>query len=182
MREGGVDLHIDFKPRAECGYTPTGEYEEPSTREAFSMGGNRKDFGTAFFNEEAVAWRAALLALPGAVETPLAVEEMTARSAGPLHTCLRLPLTEEAAAAAAAACEAAVRRWLGWMEGSAANGRDLPAGAKQTAVYARDTKLRANYYVQELLPTYKSNFGEEGVGLARADAGPLDEAYVGGAS
>ena len=59
--------------------------------------------------------------------------------------------------------------------------RALAAGAKQTGVYARDTKLRANAY-GELLERYTALYGDAGKELAAADAGPLDEAYVGGAS
>ena len=67
------------------------------------------------------------------------------------------------------------------MDSSTENGRDLPAGAKQTSAYARDTKVRANLY-GALLGKYTKAFGDEGKGLTAADAGPLDEAYVGGAS
>lgn len=35
---------------------------------------------------------------------------------------------------------------------------------------------------QALLEDYKSMFGEDGVKLAAAESGPLDEAYVGGGS
>ena len=51
------------------------------------------------------------------------------------------PLTEDAATAAAEACEAAVARWLDWMQNATEMKRDLPAGAKQTQTYTRDTKL-----------------------------------------
>ena len=67
ISNGGIDLFIDFRPRADCAYNPTGVYPEPDTREAFAMGGNRKDFAAAFFTDEMVAWRAALCNLPGAV-------------------------------------------------------------------------------------------------------------------
>ena len=60
--------------------------------------------------------------------------------------------------------------------------RALPAGTKQTQTYARDTKLRAVLF-GELLARYERIFGDdEGRKFAEADAGPLDEAYVGGAS
>lgn len=59
--------------------------------------------------------------------------------------------------------------------------RDLPAGAKQTQVYARDTKVKAKLY-GVMLGKYTAAYGEAGAGLAAADAGPLDEAYVGGGS
>jgi hypothetical protein len=49
VSNGGVDLLIDFKVRAECGYNPSGQYEEPQSREAFAQGSNRKDFAAAFF-------------------------------------------------------------------------------------------------------------------------------------
>lgn len=38
--------------RAECGYTPSGEYGEPASREAFAQGSNRGDFAKAFFTDE----------------------------------------------------------------------------------------------------------------------------------
>lgn len=179
VSDGGIDLFIDFRPRAECAYDPSGVYEDPATREAFAMGGNRKDFDAAFFTEDAVAWREALCAL--GEHTPLSAEDMATLSAGPLYLDLRLPLSDASAAAAATACEQAVDRWLGWMETSTENKRDLPAGAKQTAAYARDTKIRANLY-GALLGKYSKAYGEAGKGLTAADAGPLDEAYVGGAS
>lgn len=59
--------------------------------------------------------------------------------------------------------------------------RNLPAGAKQTQVYARDTKVKATLY-GTMLSKYLAAYGEEARELAAADAGPLDEAYVGGAS
>jgi len=177
----GVDLLIDFKVRAECAYLPSGEYEEPASREAFAQGSNRKDFAEAFFTDDVNAWRASLLALDGAQDSPLSAEEMARLGSSPVRVCLRLPLTPDAAAAANAACERAVDLWLGWMENSVTGPRALGAGAKQTATYARDTKLRANAY-GELRARYTGLFGAEGVDLAAADAGPLDEAYVGGAS
>jgi len=64
---GGINLFIDFRPRADCAYNPSGEYEEPASREAFAMSGNRKDFASAFYTDEMLAWRASLLALEGAV-------------------------------------------------------------------------------------------------------------------
>lgn len=177
VSDGGVDLFIDFRCRAECAYDPSGEYAEPDSREAFVLSGNRKDFAQAFYTEEAEAWRAALLAK--GEHTPLSAEDMATQSAGPLYLDLRLPLSE--AETAARACEEACERWLGWMESSTENKRDLAAGAKQTGVYARDTKMRANLY-GVLLGKYTKAFGDEGKGLTAADAGPLDEAYVGGAS
>eukprot|EP00316_Scyphosphaera_apsteinii_P005998 CAMPEP_0119312430 /NCGR_PEP_ID=MMETSP1333-20130426/26405_1 /TAXON_ID=418940 /ORGANISM="Scyphosphaera apsteinii, Strain RCC1455" /LENGTH=277 /DNA_ID=CAMNT_0007317051 /DNA_START=96 /DNA_END=929 /DNA_ORIENTATION=- len=179
---GGVDLFIDFKPRADAAYDPSGEYAEPASREAFMQGSNRKDFAEAFYTPEAVEWWTGLCSLDGATHTPLSAAEMARQSAGPLMLNLRLPLTDEAATVAAKACENAVERWLGWMTTADEAGRSLPAGAKQTMTYTRDTKIRAMHY-GELLKTYTTSFGpEQGTQLAAADAGPLDEAYVGGGS
>ena len=48
-------------------------------------------------------------------------------------------------------------------------------------MYDRDTKVRQAAY-GGLLAKYTARFGDDGKGLAAADAGPMDEAYVGGAS
>jgi len=62
------------------------------------------------------------------------------------------------------------------------NKRGLPAGMRQTATYTRDTKVRQQHF-GFLLGKYSSIFGaQEGKDLTAADAGPLDEAYVGGGS
>lgn len=177
VSNGGIDLLIDFKVRAECGYTPSGQYEEPQSREAFAQGSNRKDFAQAFFTDDVVAWRASLLSLPGAEVSTLRAEQMQLVGASPVRICLRLPLTASAASAASAACDKAVDLWLGWAVGAVTGPRALGAGAKQTSTYARDTKLRANAY-GELLGIYTSLVGDAGKDLAAADAGPLDEAYV----
>lgn len=145
VSDGGVDLYIDFRPRAECAYDPAcaslADYPEPTTREAFAAGSNRKDFAGAFFTEELVAWRAELLALEGATPAaPLSMERTAALSASPLLLDVRLPLSE--AGAAAAACTAAVDTWLGWMTNADEMKRGLSAGMRQTATYTRDTKVR----------------------------------------
>ena len=188
VSNSGIDLYIDWRPRAESAYDPAlgndlAAYPAPETREAFAEGGNRKDFAAAFYTEEVAAWRSTLLGLAGATGAPpLTKEQIAAISTGPLLIDLRLPLTDDAAAAAAAACEQAVDRWLGWMTSADEMKRGLPAGMRQTATYTRDTKVRANHF-GFLLGKYTALFGDaDGKALAEADAGPLDEAYVGGAS
>ena len=186
----GVDLYIDWRPRADAAYDPTfatlAEYPDPETREAFAESSNRKDFAGAFFTEEAEAWRAALLALDGATPAaPMSKEEVASISSGPLLVHLRLPLTDAAAQAAADACTSAVDRWLDWMMSAEEMKRGLSAGMRQTATYTRDTKVRANHF-GFLLKAYTTmlgfNLASEAKQLASADAGPLDEAYVGGGS
>jgi len=186
VSNGGIDLYIDYRPRADCAYDPAcaslAEYPSPETREAFAEGGNRKDFAAAFFTEEAEAAKATLLAVPGATPSSVTTEEVAAISAGPLLVDLRLPLDDTSAAAAAAACTAACERWLTWMTTAEENKRGLPAGMRQTATYTRDTKVRQQHF-GFLLRKYTSIFGAaEAQALTAADAGPLDEAYVGGGS
>lgn len=186
VSDGGIDLYIDFRPRAESAYDPEcatlDDYPEPTTREAFAEGSNRKDFAGAFFTADAEAAKAALLALPGATPNPITKEQMTTISGGPLLVDLRLPLDDASAAAAAAACTAACERWLEWMLTAEDNKRGLPAGMRQTATYTRDTKVRQQHF-GFLLGKYTALFGAaEGKDLTAADAGPLDEAYVGGGS
>ena len=50
-----------------------------------------------------------------------------------------------------------------------------------TSTYAYDTKMRAQLFAG-LAAFYTGALGDGGRALAAADAGPLDEAYVGGAS
>ena len=85
----------------------------------------------------------------------------------------------ERVAAAAAFVGDAVDLWLSW---APSGDHDLTPGMQVTSTYARDTKLRATNYA--LLAEYFSGlFGDDaGAALAAGDAGPLDEAYVGGAS
>lgn len=183
ISDGGVDLYIDFRPRADGAYDPQfgalADYPAPETREAFAESSNRKDFASAFFTEEMEAWRSGLLA-QGTAAASLSKEQVATISAGPLLIDLRLPLTS--AATAAEACTFAVDRWLEWTQKADEMKRGLPAGMRQTATYTRDTKVRANHF-GFLLGRYSALFGEaDGKELATADAGPLDEAYVGGGS
>merc|ERR1719272_1677088 len=92
VSDGGIDLYIDWRPRADAAYDP---------------------------------------ACP-----PLSVDQTATVSAGPLLIDIRLPLTDDAAAAASGACAAAVDRWLSWMTGAGEMKRELAAGAKQTSTYA----------------------------------------------
>ena len=187
VSDGGVDLYIDYRPRAEAGYDPScaslADYPEPTTREAFAEGSNRKDFASAFYTEEVAAEVDAIFAMDGCqVAAPLSKEMTSAISAGPLLIDVRLPLTDASTAAAANACTAAVDRWLNWMTSAEEMKRGLSAGMRQTATYTRDTKVRAQHF-GFLLGRYTALFGDaDGKALASADAGPLDEAYVGGGS
>ena len=68
--------------------------------------------------------------------------------------------------------------WLGWaMDSSHAHRPGAPVNSQ----YVYDSKYKINAYTA-LLEEYKAMFGEDGVKLAAAESGPLDEAYVGGGS
>ena len=185
VADGSIELYIDWRPRADAAYDPAyatlADYPDPTDRNMFSQSSNRKDLADAFYTEDAQAWRDSILAL-GTPEAPLSAEQTASLSAGPCLIDMKLPLTDANAAAASDACAAAVDRWLGWMTSAGEMGRELPAGAKQTATYTRDTKVRMQHF-GFLRGRYIAAYGE-GVGhdLASADAGPLDEAYVGGGS
>ena len=124
----------------------------------------------------------AIFAMDGCqVAAPLSKEMTSAISAGPLLVDVRLLLTDASAAAAANACTAAVDRWLNWMTSAEEMKRGLSAGMRQTATYTRDTKVRAQHF------GFCSDGTRRCLGMrmgraASADAGPLDEAYVGGGS
>jgi hypothetical protein len=187
VSNGGIDLYIDFRPRADGAYdlkyATLAAYPEPSTRDAFAKASNRKDFAGAYFTPKLEAWRTGLLTLPGATpNAPLSLEHTAALSAGPMLLDLRLPLSDASASAAAAACTSAVDTWLHWMTHAEEMKRALAAGMRQTATYTRDTKVRQQHF-GFLLGKYAPLFGEaDGKALTKADAGPLDEAYVGGGS
>uniref|UniRef100_A0A7S0LTK5 Uncharacterized protein n=1 Tax=Coccolithus braarudii TaxID=221442 RepID=A0A7S0LTK5_9EUKA len=176
---GGIDLSIDFRPRADAGYElrqPDGTYPEPTSREAFMQGSTRVEYSKAFFTEEATAWAAAVCAAEGAVVHPPSTDGRLIALQGPLMLNLRLPLSDNGVNVASHACASAVARWVEWMQTT-----DELNRLKVTSTYARDTKLRATLFGIDS-EALTARFGEEGRSLAAADAGPLDEAYVGGAS
>lgn len=90
---------------------------------------------------------------------------------------MSLPADDASVALCARACAEAADIWLRWMDETP----PLPAGMKVTSTYAYDTKMRAQLF-GVLAGFYTGLLGDKGRDLAAADAGPLDEAYVGGAS
>jgi hypothetical protein len=95
----------------------------------------------------------------------------------PLSIDVSLPANDASVALCGKACAEAADIWLRWMDETP----PLPAGMKVTSTYAHDTKMRAQLF-GVLASFYAGLFGDRGRALAAADAGPLDEAYVGGAS
>ena len=92
ISDGGIDLYIDWRPRADAAYDPAcatlADYPEPADRDMFAQGSARKDFASCFYTEDAEAWRNALLA-QGTPNPPLSIEQTATISAGPLLVDLR---------------------------------------------------------------------------------------------
>ena len=92
VSDGGIDLYIDWRPRADAAYDPAcatlADYPEPADRDMFAQGSARKDFASCFYTEDAEAWRNALLA-QGTPNPPLSIEQTATISAGPLLVDLR---------------------------------------------------------------------------------------------
>lgn len=175
-----VDLFIDFRPRAYAAYETRkedGSYPEPDSREWFTQKAARDGFAELFFTPEAEAWAGSIMAAPGAMPKPRPTDQDDLLSRGPLCIDISLPPSEDSVALCARACADAADMWLGWMQTCP----PLPAGMKVTSTYARDTKLRAQIF-GVMVNYYSALYGADGRNIAAVDAGPLDEAYVGGAS
>ena len=118
-------------------------------------------------------WRAGVAGAP----KPAPASEMETLMRSPVAVDVSLPAGADSVATAAALCADAAKTFLAWT----AEDHALKPGMQVTSTYARDTKLRSNNYGL-LLETYGALFGADGQNIAAGDAGPLDEAYVGGAS
>jgi len=153
VSDGGIDLSIDFRPRLNAGYERAGAdgaFADPQSREEFSQAGLREAYATAFFDEGAALWRAAVCATEGAELVRVDGADVQGRrqfggtagvSYGPLRIELRLPLTRAAAAAAAAAVESSAQRWLGWMRAAGE-----ASWMANRMMYDRDNQVRHAVY------------------------------------
>lgn len=176
VSDGAIDLHIDYRPRAEAGYDtqlPDGSYPEPTSREMFMLGSVRQDYAERFFDADAEAWLNSLKQLEGAVvATP---PNSPQGVAGPLLLDVRLPLSDAALAAAAAAYSTAAMRWVFWMRSA-----EKLATTKTMLTFAHDTKVRGLVY-GATVAALSARFGAAGRDIAAADSGPLDIADRGSA-
>ena len=107
-----------------------------------------------------------------------ALADLEVNQRSPVVIDVAYPLEEASVTKCAEIASQAVDTWLAWTGDDA---HDLRPGMQVTSTYARDTKLRSNNYGL-LVDLYGDLFGEQGANIAAGDAGPLDEAYVGGAS
>jgi len=177
VTDNSCDLFIDFRPRAYAAYETRqddGGYGEPSSREWFGYKAARDGFEQQFFTPDVDSWAAAIRN-QGTPKPKATGDDLLYR--GPLTIDISLPASDDSIALCAKACSEAADHWLKWMDTT----EPLPAGMKVTSTYAYDTKMRAQTF-GVMAGLYSGLFGEQGRSLAAADAGPLDEAYVGGAS
>ena len=173
---GMLRLSISFLDRAEAGYEtrqPDGSYPEPTSREMFALASTRKELEANYYTAEAVAWceglRSASLPVPAEVASlPLAL-------GGPLALEALYPLTSEHLDLVTAAMVASVERWLGWM----AEAERLDQ-RKTMLTFAHDAKVRATA-AAVTRARLAARFGDRGIALAAADAGPMDIADRGAA-
>ena len=117
--------------------------------------------------------------LEDAIGSSVPATELDLLTRGPLFTSLEVPITDSNIAAIVKAREKAVDLWLSWSQDPQHEHRP---GAPINSQFVYDTKFKQNAYLS-LLDEYSSIFGpDDGKRLAVGDSGPLDEAYVGGAS
>ena len=186
INDNTLSFALDFRPRAYGAYEmknpATGEYPGPEElgRQAFEYSGNRKEFETNFGNEEVTTFlESAKASFEGAMDSNEGNSEIEKLVKGPLAMSVTMPLTDGNVAAIAAAREKAAAYWLQWATDGAHEHRP---GAPVNTQYVYDTKYKINAY-EALLSTYTQFYGpDDGAKLAAAECGPLDEAYVGGAS
>jgi hypothetical protein len=177
VTDSSCDLYIDFRPRAYAAYETRqddGGYGEPTSREWFGFKAARDQFEQNFFTPDVASWTDAIRN-QGTPKPKATGDDLLYR--GPLAIDISLPANDASVALCAKACAQAADVWMKWMGTT----EPLPAGMKVTSTYAYDTKLRAQTF-GVVAGVYSSLFGNQGRNLAAADAGPLDEAYVGGAS
>ena len=179
--DGHLELAVDARPRAYGAYEMVdadGNYPGPEElgRKAFEYSGARMDFfykyGTDVVKE---------LLNPAQFEnaTPLAaVSDFEGLTSGPLALNVRMPITDANIQAVAHVRDTLARTWLDW----SLNPEQHRPGAPINTQYVYDTKFRQNCY-GALLPVYSQLFGAaDGQVVTMGESGPLDEAYVGGAS
>ena len=185
---GTLSLFIDWRPRAYGAYElkkEDGSYPGPEElgRDAFTYSSARTSMEARFYTEELQAFVAETLeALGGGGFTSEGpVNEEDALTRGPFAIDVSaVPLSDETVATVAAARAKAAALWLAWQVDEEDAHAHRP-GAPINSQYVFDTPAKQNMYVA-LRDRLQALYGDDGVRLAAADSGPLDEGYVGGAS
>eukprot|EP00614_Pseudopedinella_elastica_P030551 CAMPEP_0172615414 /NCGR_PEP_ID=MMETSP1068-20121228/58909_1 /TAXON_ID=35684 /ORGANISM="Pseudopedinella elastica, Strain CCMP716" /LENGTH=315 /DNA_ID=CAMNT_0013420541 /DNA_START=65 /DNA_END=1012 /DNA_ORIENTATION=+ len=181
-----LSLFLDWRPRADGMYgarKPDGSYPGPEElgRAAFEFSGNRAEMERKFYTPELESFVSASVASFEGAQPPAAPPSSDdADTRGPLAVDVTMPLTDGNVAAVVRARAQAFESWLGWQLDREAH-LHRP-GAPVNSQYVFDTPVKQKMYTA-LLGKFTALFGDaDGAKLAAADSGPLDEAYVGGAS
>lgn len=163
-------LHValDLRPRSYGAYELDDISPETLGRKAFEYSGNRNEYETHFAVD-------ILDASVFAGATPLPQSELDSLTGGPRGLYLSVPNTRENVAALLRVRHELVASWLRFRDGQ----HEHRPGAPINAQYVYDSKFRQNAYAA-LAQSYAGL--PDGTSLAMAESGPLDEAYVGGAS
>jgi len=179
-----IRFTLDIRPRAYGAYElrdAAGNFPGPDVlgRDAFTYSGNRKDYDTKFGTDEVVALvESVASSLEGAIVNTDEPGEPESLVRGPLYLDVTASLTDGNVAVISDVRAKVADYWLGWaMDNSHAHRPGAPVNSQ----YVYDSKYKINAYTA-LLEEYKAMLGEDGVTLAAAESGPLDEAYVGGGS
>lgn len=177
---------LDFRPRAYGAYEmrrDDGTYPGPDElgRKSFEYSGARNEYDNKFGTDEVKTFIASTIssfdgAVPSTTTNPTELDLLTR---GPLYVDVTMPLTDGNVNAIVDARAIAANLWLSWTQQPQHEHRP---GAPINSQYVYDTKYKQNAY-GALLNEYTTIFGsDDGSKLAVAESGPLDEAYVGGAS
>jgi len=164
VSDSGIDLLIDFLPRAEGGYDMSvedgdGEYPQPQSREEFVQASVRTDLGERYFTAEARDWRRYVLSAATARETAVPAWS------GALHTSCRFGL--DSLSTAVEARKAAVQRWVQWK-----NAASEVSQMKRTMTYRRDNEIRSAYKATDEKQKCRMFGYVLGQSIAEAHAGP----------
>ena len=173
------EVEIDFRNRLDAGYEPSGVYEPPASRAAFSQAALRAEYDAAFFDDEARSWRDGVRAA-AAADAPspwaaLLVEgrrqyggDNTGAIGGPLALCVRFPRDDAGAKAAADACASAADRYLGWVRNP-----KRASWMRTRLIYDRDCLVR-QYLARAQIARLTEMHGAGGGAMAAHAAGRLD--------
>ena len=182
--DDGMSLFLDWRAREYGAYEMVqedGSYPGPDKlgRDAFTYGSARKNMEEKFYTAELAATMAATRAALEGGTDGAPVNDEDAKTRGPLALDVRgIPITDANVAIVVGAMATAAEAWLGWQQDET---HVHPAGARVNGQYVFDTPAKQNMY-GALLETYRGLYGDDGVAMAAADSGPLDEGYVGGGS
>lgn len=176
-----LSLYIDWKPRCYGGYDqvlPDGSYPGPDVlgREAFVLSSNRDSMSKKFYDSLSPLLDS-LSSFEGA-QRVTSVTEAEQLVRGPVCVDLQMPLTDANVQTAIKVRSQAAEAWVDWQ---ADPQHAHKPGAPVNTQYVYDSKAKINMY-NALKEYYTQLFNDDGIKLAAADSGPLDEAYVGGGS